>query len=89
MLSLFVGVVAIGGGLLPGIGLSQLFVTLFRAVMQMDVPLRFEVPRLAILYTVFVYGLMVLIDLVTNLVRVSFVRPIVLFRATDVVPLFA
>ncbi len=80
----FVGVVAIGGGLLLGIGLSQLFVMLFRAVMQMDVPLRFEVPRLAILYTVFVYGLMVLMNLVTNLVRVSFVRPIVLFRATDV-----
>ena len=82
--TLFAGVISIGGGLLLGIGFSQLFVLLFRAVMQTDVALGFEVPKLAILYTAFVYGLMVLMNLVTNLVRVSFVRPIVLFHTTDV-----
>ena len=79
----FTGIVAIGGGLLLGIGLSRLFVMLFRAVMQTDVPLGFEIPRLAVLYTVFVYGFMLIMNLVANLVRVSFVRPITLFRATE------
>lgn len=81
--TLFCGIVAIGGGLLLGIALSQLFVMLFRAVMQTDIPLGFEIPRLAVVYTVFVYGFIVLANLVVNLVRVSLVRPIVLFRAAD------
>ncbi|MBR3160392.1 MAG: FtsX-like permease family protein [Atopobiaceae bacterium] len=79
----FVGVVAIGGGLVLGIGLSQLFIVLFRAVMQVDVPLAFEVPRIAVLYTVFVYGFILLLTLLSNLGRVSFVRPIELLHGTD------
>lgn len=81
--TLFCGLVIIGGGLLLGIALSQIFIRLFAAVMRADVPLGFEMPRLAVIYTVFIYGCIVLMNLVVNLVRVSFVRPIVLFRSSE------
>ncbi len=80
----FVGVIAIGGGLVLGIGLSRLFSALFCAVVQADVSLGFEVPRIAVLYTVFVYGFILLLTLLSNLGRVSLVRPIELLHGTDV-----
>ena len=81
--SLFCGIVAIGGGLLLGLVLSQSFVMLFGVVMHVDVSFGFEIPRLAVIYTVFIYGCILLANLVVNLVRVSFVRPIVLFRSSE------
>ena len=81
--TLFSCLAIIVGGLLLGIALSQLFVMLFAAVMRTGITLGFEIPRLAVIYTVLVYGFIVLTNLVVNQVRVSFVRPIALFRSSD------
>ena len=75
--------VAIGGGVLLGIALSGAFLLLFGAVMQTDVPLGFEVPRIAVIYTVFVYAVILVANLVANLGRVSLAKPIALLRGTD------
>ncbi len=82
--AVFTGLVAIGGGLVLGICFSQLFIVLFRSVMQTDVPLVFEVPRIAVFYTMFVYGFILLLSLVSNLAHVSLLRPIELLHGSDV-----
>ena len=81
--AVYAACVIIGGGILLGIALSRGFLALFGTIMQTDVPLGFEVPSKAIIFTSFVYVFILTINLVANLARVSLSRPVELLHGTD------
>lgn len=81
--TLLTAIVAIGGGMLLGIALSGAFIRLFGAIMQADVPLVFEVPEIAVIYTVFVYAVILVANLLANLGRLRLAKPVELVRGTD------
>jgi hypothetical protein len=76
-------VIAIGGGIALGIALSGGFLLLFNTLMPSDIPLGFEVPKIAVIYTIFVYVIVLAINLLRNLGRVSLARPVELVRGTN------
>ncbi|MBP3883487.1 MAG: FtsX-like permease family protein [Olsenella sp.] len=75
--------IIIGGGILLGIALSRGFVALFGTVMQVDVPIGFEVQSKAVIYTSLVYAVMLFLNLAVNLARASLSRPVELLRGTS------
>ena len=79
----YTALLSIGGGLAVGIALSRLFLDAFCSLMGADAGAAFEVPRIAVLFTVFVYATILLMNLVANLARVSVARPIALLRGTE------
>ena len=81
--TVYASTISISGGVLLGIAQSGGFLLLFNSLMPSDIPLDFEVPEIAVVYTVFVYVVVLAINLLRNLARVSLTRPIELIRGTD------
>ena len=80
---MYAAMIIIGGGILLGIVLSGAFLLLFNALMPTDVPLGFEIPPIAVDFTVFVYAVVLAFTHLVNLAKVSLAKPVELLRGTD------
>ena len=81
--TVFAALLCILGGLLLGVLLSKLFLLLLCAVIQVEVPFGFEVPRDAAVYTAVVFGGIFLLNYLLNLLRLNRVKPIELLHGGE------
>ena len=82
--SVYTAITGIAGGLLAGILLSKLLLLILCALLRFEVPFGFEVAPSSLWYTTVVFCVIFLINLLTNLRRVGFSRPIELLHSANV-----
>lgn len=82
--SVYAAGIGIAGGLLVGILLSKLLLLILCALLRFEVPFGFEVAPSSLWYTTVVFCVIFLINLMTNLRRVGFSKPIELLHSANV-----
>lgn len=82
--SVYAAVIGIAGGLLTGILLSKLLLLILCALLRFEVPFGFEIAPSSLWYTAVVFCGIFLINLLTNLRRVSFSSPMEMLRSASV-----
>lgn len=82
--SVFAAIIGITGGLLVGILLSKLLLLILCALLHFEVPFGFEVAPEALWYTAVVFCVIFFLNLLTNLRRVGFSKPIELLHSSNV-----
>ncbi|MCM1148705.1 MAG: FtsX-like permease family protein [Butyricicoccus sp.] len=81
--SAYSAVIGIAGGLLMGILLSKLLLLILCALLRFDVPFGFEVAPAALWYTAVVFCVIFFLNLLTNLRRVGFSKPLELLHSSN------
>ena len=82
--SVYAAVIGIAGGLLVGILLSKLLLLILCSLLHFEVPFGFEVSAPSLWYTAVVFCVIFFLNLLTNLRRVGFSKPIELLHSANV-----
>ncbi len=82
--SVYAAVIGIAGGLLVGILLSKLLLLILCSLLRFDVPFGFNVSFFSLWFTAVVFCVIFFLNLLTNLRRIGFSKPIELLRSANV-----